>query len=103
VREPPIKDVIEKHFIELCKLKVSENVTVRIGQLRQNFDALEGDCSQFMCMVIEHATDDQRILLRLSTFRKIMGWVIRRGWQVARCLRTTEKRILDIKAKRKDL
>jgi hypothetical protein len=59
---------------------------VRIGQLKH-----EGQRAQHMTLLIEDEQTKRWISLRLSTFRKVIAFVVKHGWDRARRLTAVEK------------
>jgi hypothetical protein len=85
--EALLKDLTVVH-----KTRIRANLNVYIGQAR------EGKArSQYLCLVLHDDKTGRFIALKLSTFRKLVRWVAKKDWLVARRLTLAERLRMDFR------
>lgn len=78
------------HLAVVYKAKINANTVCYIGQAREGAAR-----SQYLCLTIHDTKTGRFVVLRLSTFRKLVHWVTSRGWLEARRLTDVERRIME--------
>lgn len=84
---------VRKNLLELYKRNISDRVCVSIVQILNN----PRKRSQYLALLIEDQDTGRWILLRLSSFRKVIKFVTDKGFLTSRHLKPWEKAKLQIK------
>jgi len=87
---PTSRKHFDRCFKRLYHRRINKRVTVAIGQLQA-----EGERAQHLTLLIDQTDPKRWISLRLSTFRKVIKFLAKHGFEKARRLTEVEKRRID--------
>lgn len=93
--ERPSIDTIKEAVLYRRQFGRTGAIEAAIVQPQQYADPHQRPRSQFLALRLTDTRTGQRILIRLGTFRKILGWITKLGFTTARRLTDTEITILN--------
>ena len=91
--------VYSKTFKNRVTCYITQDYTV--GSFFVNNDYIPGERSQYLAIIIRDNELDRFVALRLYTFRKIIGWLVKKKFDTARRLTLKEKIMLAFREARK--